>query len=230
MNNNTNKGMIMKTFSSKALAVISSGLIFGSIATVAHAFTLNSDNNISKNAHGNLILVGSEKKAEEFINKMGMTAVDFLSNASLTPEQKQKEFKKLLSNNFDMATIGRFALGKNWNLATPSEQKEYLRLFKKMVVEVYSKRFDDYQGQKFEVKSSRPIGSKSDSLVSTLIVPDSGPKIDVDWRVRNKNGKLQIIDVVIEGVSMSLTQRSDFSSVIQRGGGKIEPLLVHLRK
>lgn len=170
-----------------------------------------------------------EEKAEAFINKMGMTAVAFLSNPNLTPSQKKSEFKKLLRTNFDMATIGRFALGKNWRLASASEQKEYLNLFEKMVVEVYSKRFDDYQGQSFELKSSRPIGEK-DSLVSTMIVPETGPKIDVDWRVRNKNGKMQIIDVVIEGVSMSLTQRSDFASVVQRGGGKIEPLLAHLRK
>jgi len=54
--------------------------------------------------------------------------------------------------------------------------------------------------------------------------------VKVDWRVRNSNGTLQIIDVVIEGVSMSLTQRSDFSSVIQRGGGNVEALLEHLRK
>ena len=45
-----------------------------------------------------------------------------------------------------------------------------------------------------------------------------------------KTGKPQIVDVIIEGVSMSLTQRSDFDSVIQRGGGKIDPLIEHLKK
>ena len=71
---------------------------------------------------------------------------------------------------------------------------------------------------------------KKDILVNSYIVPKGGSKVKVDWRVREKNGKMKIIDVIIEGVSMSLTQRSDFSSVIQRGGGKIEVLLEHLRK
>lgn len=166
--------------------------------------------------------------SEAFIDTMGKTAISFLANDALSQEQKRSEFEKLLRKNYDMKTIGRFALGKNWNLADDSQQKEYLKLFEQMVVDVYSKRFDEYEGQRFEVRSSRDVG-KSDQLVKTVIVPDSGPEVDVDWRVRTKNGKTKIIDVIIEGVSMSLTQRSDFSSVIQRGGGTIDPLLEHLR-
>lgn len=166
--------------------------------------------------------------SEQFIDEMGKAAISFLSNDALSQAQKRSKFQALLKRNYDMKTIGRFALGRNWSLATDAQQKEYLDLFEQMVVDVYSKRFDDYKGQRFEVRSSRDVGKK-DQLVNTVILPDSGPEIEVDWRVRHKNGKHQIIDVVIEGVSMSLTQRSDFSSVIQRGGGKIEPLLNHLR-
>lgn len=168
-------------------------------------------------------------KSEDFIDTMGKKAISFLSDSSLSQDQKRNRFQSLLKKNYDMKTIGRFALGKNWSLASDSQKSEYLKLFEKMVVDVYSKRFDEYKGQRFEVRSSRDIG-KNDKLVNTVILPDSGPEVDVDWRVRDKNGKQQIIDVVIEGVSMSLTQRSDFSSVIQRGGGgSIEPLLDHLR-
>ncbi|NCO03909.1 MAG: ABC transporter substrate-binding protein [Alphaproteobacteria bacterium] len=170
-----------------------------------------------------------DQKAEAFITKMGDKAVGFLSDKSMSSEQKRKEFQKLLKDHFDMDTLGKFALGSHWRTATPAQQREYLKLFEKLIVDVYSKRFDDYQGQRFEVKSSQPTG-KQDSLVRSEIVPTSGPKVKVDWRVRNSNGTLQIIDVVIEGVSMSLTQRSDFSSVIQRGGGNVEALLEHLRK
>jgi phospholipid transport system substrate-binding protein len=159
---------------------------------------------------------------------MGKTAISFLSNDALSKNQKREKFRVLLKKNYDMKTIGRFALGRNWSLATDAQQVEYLKLFEKMVVDVYSQRFDEYKGQLFEVRSSQAVGKK-DQLVNTVILPDSGPEIDVDWRVRHKNGKSQIVDVVIEGVSMSLTQRSDFSSVIQRGGGTIEPLLENLR-
>jgi len=175
-----------------------------------------------------LINVSTQSPSEAFIDAMGSKAISFLGDASLSKEQKKAKFKTLLQDHFDMKTIGRFALGRNWRTASAAEQQEYLNLFEKMIIDVYSSRFDEYQGEKFEVRSSQDVG-KNDQLVKTVIVPNGGAEVDVHWRVRNKNGKQQIIDVIIEGVSMSMTQRSDFSSVIQRGGGKIEPLLVNLR-
>lgn len=168
-------------------------------------------------------------KAQKMISNMGDKAVSFLSNSSLSQAQKEKEFRKLLIHYFDMPTIGRFALGKNWRSATSAQKKEYQKLFQALIVRVYAGRFNDYKGEAFNVNSFRDSGKK-DVLVTSYIVPKSGSKVKVDWRVRNKGGKYKVIDVIIEGVSMSLTQRSDFSSVIQRGGGKLEALLEHLRK
>lgn len=166
--------------------------------------------------------------AQKFIDSMGKDAVGFLADQTLDMTEKEAEFRKLLRRSFDMRTIGRFALGRYWNTATADQQREYSKLFEDMVVDVYSQRFNDYQGQSFDVAEYRRDGDK-DTLVKSFIVPDTGSKISVDWRVRYKDGAYKIVDVIIEGVSMSVTQRSDFSSVIQRGGGSIQPLLVHLR-
>lgn len=166
--------------------------------------------------------------AQKFVDNMGQRAIGFLGSPKLTQVQKEQKFRRLLRNSFDMRTIGRFALGRYWRTSTPAQQKEYQRLFEDMVVDVYAARFSEYKGQALEVSEVRKDGSK-DSVVTSHIVPDSGSKIRVDWRVRYKQGKYKIVDVIIEGVSMSLTQRSDFSSVIQRGGGKLQALLVHLR-
>jgi ABC-type transporter MlaC component len=142
---------------------------------------------------------------------------------------KKQEFRKLLRDSFDMKTIGRFALGRYWRDASDSQKQEYLNLFQNMVVEVYAQRFNDYNGQDFTVGNSRLDGEK-DTMVTSYIVSADGQKIQIDWRVRFKNGKYQIVDVIVEGVSMSVTQRSDFSSVIQRGGGSVDVLITHLRE
>lgn len=128
-----------------------------------------------------------------------------------------------------MNTIGRFALGRYWRSASPAQQEEYLGLFESMIVEIYSRRFGDYNGEKFEILSARELG-KTDVIVSSRIVPKNNVPIALDWRVRQKKGRFVIIDVMVEGVSMALTQRSDFASVIQRGGGNIDVLLNHLRQ
>lgn len=166
--------------------------------------------------------------AKNFIAGMGDRGINFLGDEGMSQSAKTAEFKKLLNDSFDMNTIGRFALGTNWKNATPAQQKEYQKLFNNMIVQVYSRRFSEYQGQKFEVQAARKENEK-DAVVTSFIVPSSGPKVRVDWRVRNRGGSYKVVDIIVEGVSMSMTQRADFASVIQRGGGDIEALLAHLR-
>ncbi|GJL85570.1 MAG: hypothetical protein DHS20C02_13450 [Micavibrio sp.] len=167
--------------------------------------------------------------AEAFVDSMAQRAIDFLGDESITHDQRQAKFKKLLKSSFDMKTIGRFALGRYWRTSNDAQRKEYLKLFENMVVEVYSSRFGEYKGQTVEVRSSRADG-ETDFIVTSYVLPvGSGSEIQVDWRVRHKGGQYKIIDVIVAGVSMSVTQRSDFASVIQRGGGEVNVLLAHLR-
>jgi len=195
-------------------------------AGMAHVFTAEE---VSSSSIYQVATDAKGQKAQDFINSMGKDAIAFLGDTSLSNARKQEKFRTLLQSSFDMAGIGRFALGRHWRSATAEQQAEYQKLFEKMIVDVYSSRFGDYNGEKFFIDGSRADGKK-DILVNSSIVPNGGSKIKVDWRVREKNGQMKVIDVVIEGVSMALTQRSDFSSVIQRGGGKIDVLLDHLRK
>ncbi len=176
--------------------------------------------------------ISSSERAEgakNFIKGVAKRGIDFLSNGDLTEAQRKKEFRNLLVTSFDIKTIGRFALGRYWRTANPKQQKEYLGLFEDMIVDVYSRRFDEYKGQDVHVIDVLEK-TETDIIVNSEVVPDSGPKFHVDWRVRYKNGQYRIIDIMVEGVSMALTHRSDFSAVIQRGGGKVDVLLEHLRK
>lgn len=165
--------------------------------------------------------------AENFIDNMAKRALDFLGGAS-SQDQKTASFRKLLNDSFDLDTIGRFVLGRYWKTSTAQQRDEYQKLFRQMVVDVYAKRFGDYKGQKFETRGHRADGEK-DTIVTSFIIPAEGPEVQVDWRVRYKNGRYQIVDVIVEGVSMSVTQRSEFAAVIQRGGGDVQVLLAHLR-
>src|ERR1700741_3817882 len=76
----------------------------------------------------------AENSAETFISVMAQKAIDFLGDQSLTEEQRRSEFRRLLDQNYDMATIGRFCLGRYWNAATPQQRSEYQTLFRKMIV------------------------------------------------------------------------------------------------
>lgn len=167
--------------------------------------------------------------AQKFVDDMAQRGINFLSNPNLSAEDRKGEFRKLLRSSFDVKTIGRFVLGTYWRTSTPAQQTEYQKLFERLIVNVYANRFGEYQGQKLEVRGARPDGT-NDVIVSSFIVPaKGGEEIQVDWRVRNKGNGHKVIDVIVAGVSMAMTQRSDFASVIQRGGGDVNVLLEHLR-
>ena len=196
---------------------------------IAHSFPIS---DLSVNRSSSFVSVSTErsKQAEKFINMMASDAISFLGDIDLSHETKQERFRKLLTRSFDMSTIGRFALGRYWRVSSAEQRKEYQKLFEDMVVDVYSRRFAEYDGQNLEIRGSRE-DEKGDVVVNSFIVPEVGnQEIKVDWRVRKKGGEFKVIDVMVEGVSMALTQRSDFSSVIQRGGGEVSVLLAHLRE
>lgn len=170
----------------------------------------------------------NDERAKAFVQKLGDEAIAMLA-VEQTQEQFAIDFSNLLTRYFDVKTIGRFTLGKHWRDATEAEQKEFLSLFKKMIVSIYSEKFQDYTNEKFRVVQA-VVKNKRDSIVTSQIEFDGErPPIRLEWRVRNKKSGLQIIDLSIEGVSMSITQRSDFTSVITRGGG-IEALLERMRE
>ncbi len=172
-----------------------------------------------------------EAGALTFVSGMGDRALSFLRDQSMGQDGKTQEFRKLLESSFDMETIGRFALGKYWRQLSPAQQKEYQSLFRSYVVKVYSARFKEYSGQGFEAKAARAdSATPTDTMVSSVIIPAQGEPVSVEWRVRNKNGGYKVVDVIVEGVSMSVTQRSDFDAVIQKGGGNVSALLAQLRQ
>lgn len=170
--------------------------------------------------------------AKKFIGDLGDEAISIMA-APASSDQRQKHFRTLLNQNFDMGTIGRFTLGRYWRSADAQQQQEFQSLFQEMILRVYSKRFEDYSGQTMSVVGARHEG-KQDILVNALVESPNGQNVRVDWRVRNRGSesrpKYKVIDVIVEGISMSLTQRNDFASIIQRGGGNVQALIDHLNK
>lgn len=165
--------------------------------------------------------------ASAFIQNLGNRAIKTFSDKGTKANAKEK-FRALLVEGFDIPYIGRWVLGRYWNVANEAQRQEYMGLFERMIVDAYAGRFAEYSGETFKITGTRPEGD-ADSTVTTQIVRPSGPPINVDWRVRKNGAAYKIIDVAVEGVSMGVTQRSEFASVIQTNGGQFDGLLKVLR-
>jgi phospholipid transport system substrate-binding protein len=169
--------------------------------------------------------------AAVFVKWLAEQALSTLNTPSGSLEQRETIFRDLLRQGFDLKLIGRFVLGRYWRTATPQQRDDFQRLFEEFVLKTYSYRLGGYSGETFNVISTRAAGEK-DALVRTRIERPSGPAITADWRVRAKDDRFKIIDVMVEGVSMAVTQRSEFASVINRSGfnGLLEALRARVQR
>ena len=163
-----------------------------------------------------------------FIRSLGDEAITTLGDDTLDDRAREREFSRLLHAGFDLKTIGRFVLGRYWRRATTEEREEFHELFGQFVVKTYAARLGQYAGETLHVGNARTYGT-GDTIVSSEIRIANAPTVRVDWRVRNRAGEHKVIDVIVEGLSMAITQRDEFSAVIQRSGGRVEGLLERMR-
>jgi phospholipid transport system substrate-binding protein len=143
---------------------------------------------------------------------------------------REAAIQKILTANFDMAYMGRAALGTHWDKTTPPERERYVAAVASAEAHAYSERFGQYAGQTLTVGRVSPRGTGVSVVESKLNQSDGGAPINIQWEVRDTGQGLRITDVKIEGVSMVMTRRSDFNSYISSHGGQVEPLIQELEK
>lgn len=168
--------------------------------------------------------------ASMFVEELGKDAITTLGKPNLTRTEARQEFRRLFTTGFDVPWIARFVLARHWRRATAGQKQEFLELFEQLVVETYATQFSDYNGENFRIVEAVERGTLGDVFVTTEIFFEDGPATRVDWVVREQDGEMKIIDVVVEGISMGITQRQEFASVIQRQGGRFDGLLDVLRR
>jgi phospholipid transport system substrate-binding protein len=160
-----------------------------------------------------------------FVNDLLSKALQSLNNKQLTQQQRDKEFRDVLDRDFDMPRISRFVLGRYWSVADQQQRQEFQKLFEDYLVKAYGERFSQYNGEQVKIIGSRPESDTVTLVSSQVLRPNGAPPAKVDWRVRKDgSGDFKIVDIDVEGVSMLLTQREQFGSVIQRNGGDVAGL------
>ncbi|MCL2469927.1 MAG: ABC transporter substrate-binding protein [Alphaproteobacteria bacterium] len=167
----------------------------------------------------------------QFIQKLGDKALAILSDKTTSAQDKNNQFHKMLLNAFDLNVIGRYVIGRvGWAVASEEQRTEYQSLFEKLVVQMYLDRFALYTDEGFQVTGTTPESDRDTLVNSQITHPDGSPPASVAWRVRTTGKKMHVLDVIIEGVSMSLTQNREYTAVLQRNGGDVEALLDMMRQ
>jgi len=162
-----------------------------------------------------------------FVDNLGRQLVVVVANPS--KEARRAEFRRLFHKEFDVHRLSWFVLGRISRTMTPPERQQFLELFENYVIASYSDRLSDYVAGG---GAPRVIGSRPDSdgvIVYSEFSPGSGA-MRVDWRLRPHQHAYKITDIIIDGVSMAASGRSELEGVAERNGWQPEAILAVMRQ
>lgn len=168
-------------------------------------------------------------EAETFMSDIGKKVIDLLTDKLISDQERADQFREILETKFNVKAIGKFVLGRYWKQASAEEKDRFLNLFKETTVASYATRFKEYTSERFDILGSRPEPDGGITVFSQIVRPNA-PTITIDWKIFQKNNEIRIYDVILAGISMGITQRSEYASVIQKDGGGIEAISMALER
>ncbi len=170
---------------------------------------------------------------EAVVQDLARHAWELLHRTDLDQRHRLDQLTQLLTSKTDVPLLSRLVLGRHWQQLTEAQRAGYEQLFDAVVMRNLARRLDQYANgaegpldQHFRIVASQPAG-KDDVLVRTKVLTQQGDNLDVDWRLRARDERPVIIDLIIQGASLLVSQRSEFAAVIERSS--MEGLLAELR-
>ena len=156
-------------------------------------------------------------RAGTFMTGLAQKVIATLSATNITHEQREEKFHALLNEAFDLEHIGKFVVGRHYAKMSPEQRADYHKLFGAFLIKTYARRLGGYSGEQFVIVGAR-AGDENEIFVRSRIERPGAPVLDCDWKLRVVDNNFRIIDLVVEGVSMSMAQRQDFQSVVSGSG------------
>lgn len=164
--------------------------------------------------------------AVDFAKSLMNNATNALTAEDSNEAERLSSFQGVLADGLALDTIGKFMLGESRNEMSDEQTIRYEAIFPDYITRLYAEQFDEIVGKPLEVKDAREIGRKDVIVRTQFERPDESP-ILVDWRIRQlKSGDRKAIDIIVQGVSIMLVKREEFSAFIATNG--IDELLDRL--
>ncbi len=154
-----------------------------------------------------------------FVSHFAQVGIVEVLEAKISQKEKAERFRTLFKGLFDIPAIARFVVGRFWRTTPPAEQEKFLKVFEDVIVYTWNRRFSEYNGQTLKVESTAPDGTDGSVVNSRIVGKGSNDSFAVQWRLRNRDDGLRVVDVIIEGVSMAITYRQEYATIISQQGG-----------
>jgi len=165
--------------------------------------------------------------ASAFVKSVGDRLVAVINEPGVIQE-KQPRMAQIIEAAVDVDGVAKFCLGRFWRNATPEQQKQYTALFHSVLVNNITGRLGEYQGVMFSVQQAQL--REETTIVATLVERPANPPSKVEWVISDESGSPKVVDVIAEGTSLRLTQRSDYAAFLSHNGNNIQALIDAMRQ
>lgn len=150
-----------------------------------------------------------------------------LINSGKPATQLYGEFERILVRYADLPAVAASVLGPPWRSASDVQKRAFVAAFQHYLSRKYGRQFEQYRNARINVTGAKDAG-RSGVLVNTSVVRPGQQDIRVDWQIGARNGKPQVVNLVIEGVSMLANERAEVGAMLDAQGGRLDPLIAQL--
>jgi phospholipid transport system substrate-binding protein len=133
------------------------------------------------------------------------------------------DFEAIFARYSDVPTIARSALGPASRSASSGQMRDFTSAFQGYLSRKYGRRFREFIGGRIEVTDARPIKSYFE-VISVAYLQGESP-FDVRWHVSDKSGQNLFFNIIIEGVNMLASERTEIGALLDANGGDIDRLV-----
>lgn len=156
---------------------------------------------------------------KNFVQKVQNNITSVLVHENFSQSERKEKVLAILRSSIDSRDLGKFTLARHWNKASDSQREKYLILFEESLVDsiIQLKPFGQ-SSKDFSISGSR-LTKDGSVIVSSNILYSSKYRFHVDWRVIKTKRGIFIADIITNGVSFGIAQRSVYSSLVKDHGG-----------
>jgi phospholipid transport system substrate-binding protein len=168
----------------------------------------------------------TEADARAFIQRVTDDLIEIVRSAS-PGDPRANAFLDLFKRVAALDAIGRFTLGVHWRAMSDAQRQAFLDAFERYAARAYTNRIGEYTGQTLELLGTQDVGQRG-IVVRSALKQEGAEDIAIDWLVSDRGGSTQVVDIVAEGVSLSIAQREEFASMIERRGNNYDDFISDL--
>lgn len=174
----------------------------------------------------------ADEKSESYVQENATNVLTSLTAEGVTAADRRVKFQAYMNEFANLDAVANFAIGKYAKrFKQDGTLEQYQEAFKGYALAVYEYYFNEYQGKEITVTGSTDRNAR-DSIVDTDVLRGDGQILPVRWRVLNRGGKYQVVDIALteQGnvIWLGIEQRAQFLSLLDKSNGSVDALITKI--